>query len=113
MIEEMLDQIRRELEPESDYYWDIGNWDGEPYTENGVVVIRLDRRILKQHGGRFTPQDIDRAVNKWLTAGVIPVIEYVQTFTKEELPQANLRVTSEYSNKLDYTPAAFISVEEV
>lgn len=113
VIEGLSDQLRRELEPESDYYWDIGYWDGEPYTENAVIVIRLDRRILKTYGGRFTPQEVEKSVSKWISAGVMPIIEYVTTFTKEELPQGSLTISYEHTNKLEYTPTMFISTVEV
>lgn len=108
VIEGMSDNIRRSLEPESDYYFDIGYWDGKPYTENAVVLIRLDKRILKYNGGRFTQQDVEEKINKWITAGVIPIIEYVTTYSDNELPQSSMTTEKEYENTFDYTPTLFV-----
>lgn len=91
-IEEMSDNIRRELQIESDYYYDIGYYDGTPYQQNMVLVIRIDRNILKTYGGRFTKEDVEAAVNKWCAVGTIPIIEYV-------IPKHN-----ETSNIIDVLP---------
>jgi hypothetical protein len=104
VIESMYEPLRRQLEPESDYYWDIGYWDGEPYSENAVVIIRLDRRILKDYGGKFTPQEVEKSVNKFIAYGVLPIIEYVGTYTADNAANKNMRVESVYKNMLDFMP---------
>ena len=76
VLESMRDSLRHELEPESDYYLDIGYYDGEPYQENGVIIVRLDNSLLKDFGGRFTQGDIEAKVKRWLGLGVYPIIEY-------------------------------------
>lgn len=73
-------------EPESRHYWDIADWDGTPYPENGVYVVRLPMHLLKEKGGRFTEADIEKAVAKHTAFGVLPVIEYIDE-TKEILPR--------------------------
>lgn len=95
VIEQINDQLRRQLEPESDYYWDIGYWDGQPYNENGVVVIRLDNRLLTENGGAYTDAEIQETVHKWVGFGILPIIEYVQTLNPEDLPQQTLQIESE------------------
>ncbi len=108
LIESMKDSIRKQLEPESDYYLDIGFYDGEPYQENGVIIIRLDQRLLKDFGGRFTKGDIEVKVKRWLGLGVYPIIEYVDTYTKRDLPQHSLIVDDSYGNVVDIVPEIYL-----
>lgn len=104
VIESMKDSLRRELEPESDYYLDIGYYDGEPYQENGVIIIRLDNSLLKEFGGRFTPGDIETKIKRWLGFGVYPIIEYVDSYSKKDMPQYSLEVENSYTNVTNETP---------
>lgn len=103
VLEEMKDSLRKELEPESDFYLDIGCYDGTPYQENAVVIVRLDNSILKEYGGRFLQGDIEEKVTKWLGLGVYPIIEYVDSYSKFDMPQYNLIVEDSYINVLDET----------
>lgn len=104
VLESMKDSLRKELEPESDYYLDIGYYDGEPYQENGVIIVRLDNSLLKEFGGRFTQGDIEAKVKRWLGFGVYPIIEYVDSYSKRDMPQYNLEVEDSYVNVTDETP---------
>ena len=104
VLEEMKDSLRKQLEPESDFYLDIGCYDGTPYQENAVIIIRLDNSILKEYGGRFTQTDIEEKVNKWLGLGVYPIIEYVDSYSKYDMPQYNLIVEDSYTNVINQTP---------
>lgn len=113
VLAEMDDTLRRELEPESDYYWDIGYWDGKPYAENAVVIIRLDRRLLIENGGRFTEAQIHESVQRWIAAGVIPIIEYVTSYASDELPQASLETESTIVEQTDEAPQIFASAQTV
>lgn len=56
--------------------WDIGMVDGIPYPNQGVVLVRLPKGILKQHGGRFTEEQVRKVVERYLAYGVYPVVEY-------------------------------------
>lgn len=76
-LKDYLDSMLDELNIDSNSYYDIGYYDGEPYQQNGVIVIRLDRNILKHYGGNLTKKDVEAAVNKWCALGVVPIIEYV------------------------------------
>jgi len=102
------DSLRKALEPESEYYWDIGYWDGEPYSENGVTVVRLDRKILKDFGGRFDPKEVEVIVKRHLAYGVLPLIEYVGTYTKEDRPIP--KVEGHYENIIHWTPVFDLTV---
>lgn len=93
VIEEINDNLRRKFEPESDFYWDIGYWDGEPYNENSVIIIRLDKRLLVQFGGRFTEDEISIAVNKHIAIGTYPIIEYVTNYSDDSLKIKNLEIS--------------------
>lgn len=104
VLESMKDSLRKELEPESDYYLDIGYYDGEPYQENGVIIVRLDNSLLKEFGGRFTQGDIENKVKRWLGFGVYPIIEYVDSYSKRDMPQYNLEVEDSYVNVTDEIP---------
>lgn len=104
VLESMPDSLRKELEPESDFYLDIGYYDGEPYQENGVIIVRLDNSILKEFGGRFTSAEVEQKVKRWLGFGVYPIIEYVDSYSKKDMPQYNLTVEDSYTNVMDVTP---------
>lgn len=75
---EINDAIMREFENESFFYWDIGNWDGKPYSENAVAVFRISRKVLKEYGGRFTKSEVEEKLNKHLALGVLPIIEFIE-----------------------------------
>lgn len=93
LIEEIDEAIRRDLEPESDFYWDIGYWDGEPYSENSVIIVKLDKKLLVQYGGRFTESEITIAVNKHMAAGTFAIIEYVTSYEDDTMKIRNLQIT--------------------
>jgi hypothetical protein len=113
VIESMKDSLRKQLEPESDYYLDIGYYDGEPYQENGVIIVRLDNRLLKDFGGRFTQGDIEAKVKRWLGFGVYPIIEYVDSYSKRDMPQYNLVVENSYTNVTNETPEILLECIEI
>lgn len=107
ILESISDSLRHELEPESDFYLDIGFYDGKPYQENGVIVVRIDNRILKEFGGRFTAGDVEQKVKRWLGLGVYPIIEFVDSYKKEDLPQYTLEIEDNYTNVIDITPVIY------
>jgi hypothetical protein len=77
LLREIGRNIIEEIEPEANFYWDIGYWDGEPYPENSVVVIRLSENILKEYGGKFERQEVEAAVQKHIAFGTFFIIEYI------------------------------------
>lgn len=94
IINEMSDRLRVELEPSSEHYFDIGYWDGEAFSENAVIIVRLDRRLLKTYGGRFTESEIRQTVNKWTAYGVFPIVEFVTSLDEWTLPHEDLSITT-------------------
>ena len=113
VLESMRDSIRKALEPESDYYLDIGYYDGEPYQENGVIIVRLDNSILQEFGGRFTQADVEAKVKRWLGFGVYPIIEFVDSYSKRDMPQYNLIVEDSYTNVTGETPEILLECVEI
>lgn len=111
ILEEINDSLRMELEPQSDYYWDIGYWDGEAYPENSVIVVRLDRRVLKQFGGKLTEGEVEKKAYKHVAAGTLILLEFVSTNTDEDYKLNNLDITSKPMNRLDFKPTLMLSTE--
>ncbi|AIY85202.1 hypothetical protein U729_3145 (plasmid) [Clostridium baratii str. Sullivan] len=106
--EDIADNLRRELEIESDNYLDIGYYDGEVYPENAVVIIRLNKSILVKNGGRFTENDVENIVKRWIAAGTIPLIEYIDVHDSSYINE-NSELTVEPKDKIDIKPK--ISIE--
>ncbi|WP_422661724.1 vWA domain-containing protein (plasmid) [Paenibacillus sp. EC2-1] len=75
---EITQAIMEEFEPESSFYWDIGHWDGKPYSENAVAIFRFSRRILKEYGGRFSKAEVEEKLDKHLGYGNLAIIEYIE-----------------------------------
>ena len=75
--EEIGDILMKKFNIEANFYWDIGYWDGSPYPENSVVIIKLPRNILHDHGGRFTKQEVETAIGKYIAYGTFFIIEYL------------------------------------
>ncbi len=72
---------------EAQFCWDIGFWDGEPYQQNGVVIIQVPQRVLKRFGGAATEDDVRKAVERHLQYGDLPIIEYTPDLkASERLP---------------------------
>lgn len=103
IIEAMSDSIRRELEPDSDFYLDIGSIDGKPYQENSVLLIRVDNRLLQVNGGRFTEDEVRDVIYKWSAFGTFPVIEFVSIIQEEDMPQNTMVVNKHIVNTMNYS----------
>ena len=107
ILESLKDNIRKELEPESDYYFDIGYYDGEPYFENRVIIIRLDKNILN----KFTTNEIEAAINKHLAYRTIPLIEYVN-IEENLITKNDIIVEQKNENNFDYKPSFTAFIKE-
>ena len=104
IIEEMSNDLRRSLEPESDFYLDIGTIDGVPYHENSVLIVKIDNRLLKINGGKYTEDEIKEKVSKWGAYGMCPIIEYVKVIHDEEMPNSTLVVNKHVNNQKHIKP---------
>lgn len=57
--------------------WDIGYFDGEAYQENGIVVVRVSDRILKEaESEEAARMEVEKAIAKYKAFGVYPIVEY-------------------------------------
>lgn len=65
------------VQPESEFFWDVGYFDGQAVPGNGVLVVRIPKRVLKSYGGMFSESDIKLKVQKHMALGEYPIIEYV------------------------------------
>ncbi|MGV7000384.1 hypothetical protein ACWA2C_16985 [Priestia megaterium] len=102
--ESLSREIIRQVNKESLYHWDIGYFDGEAYQENGVVVIKVPRTVLKSESNPngFHESEVQEAVAKHKAYGVLPIIEYYDS-TPDEY-KYNLISNSEflYNKDLGY-----------
>lgn len=110
VIEAMSDNIRSELEPDSDFYLDIGTLDGKPYQENSVLIFRFDRKILKINSGSFSEDQVLEAVQRWSAFGMYPIIEYVDVIQEEDMPQNTLKINRYIENQLKYNPYIEVAI---
>lgn len=112
LLESMKDTLRRELEPESDHYLDIGTLDGEPYQKNSIIVIRLDNKLLRANGGIFSEEEIRDCVEKWSSYGAYHIIEFVETVKNEDMPNNTITINRILSNQIHYKPYFDIELNE-
>ncbi|MES9780228.1 MULTISPECIES: hypothetical protein [Bacillus cereus group] len=84
--ESLSREIIKQVNKESLYHWDIGYFDGEAYQENGVIIIRLPKSILKSEDNPngFIESEIQEAVAKHKAYGTLPVIEFYNEFKQED-----------------------------
>lgn len=91
---------------EAQYCWDIGFWDGEPYHQNGVVVVRLPQRVLKEYGGLFSADQVRETVEKHLEFGNLALIEYLPPTTGRESLSIRENLLAPPASGGDTTPPA-------
>ena len=64
------------VQPESEFYWDIGYFDGKAFPSNGVIVVKLPKLLISP-SGRFTESEIREKVKKHMALGEYPIIDFV------------------------------------
>jgi hypothetical protein len=69
-VKDSVDPYR--LENESNFYTDIGNWDGKPYPGNSVLVMRTPRSVLTT----FTHEQVQEIARKHVAAGTVTLVDY-------------------------------------
>jgi hypothetical protein len=65
------------VQPETEFFWDVGYFDGQAVPTNGVIIVRVPRYVLKSAGGRFNEDEVRQKVLKHMPLGGYPIIEYV------------------------------------
>jgi hypothetical protein len=71
------------VQPESEFFWDVGYFDGQAVPTNGVIVVRIPRAVLKSKGGRFNEDEVRQKVLKHMPLGGYPIIEYIDELGSE------------------------------
>jgi hypothetical protein len=62
-----------EIQPESQWYYDIGRWDGKPYPGNASYMVEVPVDILEGAGGTFKTNEVSNIINRHTAAGVYAV----------------------------------------
>lgn len=77
------------LQPEANWYWDSGIWDGKPYPGSAAYFIEVPAQILEHAGGSFNPATVRGIVYRHTGAGIYPVIhkynDYEPSISNTEL----------------------------
>lgn len=70
--EEFVEEMR-EINPMVDGYFDIGQFDGKIYPNNGVVVVDIPEEVLDD----LSKEEVEEKINKHFPLGGLPIIRYV------------------------------------
>lgn len=62
------------LNSETEWFWDIGIWDGKPFPGAASVLVDIPIDILSTVAGMLTPVNVTEIVNRHIALGVYPVI---------------------------------------
>lgn len=78
--EALSKEIIKQVNKESLYHWDIGYFDGEAYQENGVIIVKVPRSILKTESNPngYHESEVQAAIAKHKGYGILPIIEYYE-----------------------------------
>ena len=71
-----LDKIKL-IQPESQFFWDIGYFDGQAVPAEGVLVVRLPKTILAENGGPFSIDEVRKRCYKHIALGEYAIIDFV------------------------------------
>jgi len=66
-----------EIQPEAQFYWDVGYFDGKAFPSNGVLVINVPKVLLQSNGGSFEEDEIREKILKHMALGEYPIINYI------------------------------------
>ena len=81
-LKEKVVNSAMKLQDESRWYWDVGNFDGDPYPGMSSVLVELPRHILKELDGPFSREQALSVVQKHMAEGSYPVIKYYDSSTE-------------------------------
>lgn len=82
-IQEGLTETAVLTNPEVEWFWDIGSWDGLPYPGGGAYFVDVPVTLLEECGGNFTPDTVREIVFRHTAAGEYPVIHKYNTYEPE------------------------------
>ena len=61
-----------QTEPETQWYWDQGYWDGTPFPGNASYLVEVPVTVLDDAGGTFTQAEVRDIIERHTAAGVYP-----------------------------------------
>jgi len=73
---EDIDKVKL-VQPEVEFYWDVGYFDGQAVPANGVLVVRIPKSVLDTNGGPFGKDEVRQKVMKHMALGEYPILEFV------------------------------------
>ena len=73
-VKKELIETLQNIHPETQYYWDIGPWDGKAFPCNGVLVIELPKEVKKKFKNQ---EEIEKKIEEHIAYGTIPIIKFV------------------------------------
>ena len=74
-IEKIDDVI--DVQPEAQFFWDVGYFDGQAVPSNGVLVVRVPKSLLISNGGIFNEDEIKQKCQKHSALGEYIIVEYI------------------------------------
>jgi hypothetical protein len=74
-IEKIDDVI--DVQPETQFFWDVGYFDGQAVPSNGVLVVRVPKSLLISNGGVFNEDEIKQKCQKHAALGEYIIVEYI------------------------------------
>jgi hypothetical protein len=65
------------VQPEAQFFWDTGYFDGQAVPANGALVVRVPKTVLTTNGGVFTVDEVRQKVYKHTALGCYVILEFV------------------------------------
>lgn len=74
-----IDEIEdvKDVQPEAEFFWDTGYFDGKAFPSNGVLVVNVPKTILSSNDGSFTEDEVRQKIMKHCAFGEYLIINYV------------------------------------
>jgi hypothetical protein len=64
------------MQPESEFYWDVGYFDGQAVPADGVLVVTVPSSVLVSNGGHLTKDEVKARIYKHVALGTYCIIQY-------------------------------------
>ncbi len=74
LIETLVDGLKLK-NPEANWYWDLGSWDGTPYPGNASYLVEIPVEVMEGAGGVLLSNQIKDTVARHTAAGVYPIVK--------------------------------------
>ena len=69
--------IVEQLDPESQFFWDVGYFDGQAVPTDGVIVVNVPSSVLVENGGSFNKDEVRKRIYKHMALGEYAIIQYI------------------------------------